>query len=145
MLRVVLDSNVFVSALIDGRGALGAIIGAWRDMQIIVLTGRQQVDEIGHVLRRPAVKKRHGMSEEGIDEFLQELQLFSVQVEIDRVKQVIEDDPDDDFLLALAESGGADYIVSGDHHLLSLREYRGVRILSPGDFHRILEDAKRTE
>ena len=137
--------QVFVSPFIEGRGRLRAIIEAWRNLEMIVLTSREQVEEIAEVLRRPGVRRYHGMSEKEIDEFLDELRLFSVLVEVQGIEKVIQDDPDDDFLLAVAEAGRADYIVSGDHHLLALQEHHGIRIVSPGDFDRILKEAKTGE
>lgn len=169
MIRVVLDTNVsvsaciggrgafqsdafqadafqvFVSPLKEGRGSMRAIFEAWRDLRMMVLTSREQMEEIGEVLRRPQVRKYHGMSEKDIDEFLDELRLFSVLVEVQGMEKVVQDDPDDDFLLALGKAGGADYIVSGDQHLLALGDHHGIRIVSPGDFRRILEEAEATE
>ena len=48
--------------------------------------------------------------------------------------EAIEDDPDDDKVLECAVAGNADYIVSGDSHLLDIEEYRGVEIVSPDEF-----------
>jgi len=47
---------------------------------------------------------------------------------------VVEDDPSDNKILECALEAEADYIVSGDRHLLDLREYRGIKILSSGEF-----------
>ena len=47
--------------------------------------------------------------------------------------EAIEDDPDDDKVLECAVAGNADYIVSGDSHLLDIEEYRGVEIVSPDE------------
>ena len=48
--------------------------------------------------------------------------------------EAVEDDPDDDKILECAVAGNADYIVSGDSHLLDIEEHRGVEILSPDEF-----------
>ena len=48
--------------------------------------------------------------------------------------EAVEDDPDDDKILECAVAGNADYIVSGDSHLLDIEEYRGVEIVSPDEF-----------
>ena len=45
------------------------------------------------------------------------------------ISRVVPEDPDDDLVLATAEAGDADYIVTGDRHLLSLKEFRGTRIV----------------
>lgn len=54
------------------------------------------------------------------------------------VPEVILEDPDDDKFLACAIDGGADYIVSGDHHLLDLGSYEGIPILRPATFLQIV-------
>jgi predicted nucleic acid-binding protein len=50
------------------------------------------------------------------------------------IERVISDDPKDDAILACAVEGRANYIVSGDEHLLKLREHRGIKILTPREF-----------
>jgi len=47
---------------------------------------------------------------------------------------VVENDPDDDRILEAALAAKADYIVSGDKHLLSLKEWNGIRIRTPSEF-----------
>ena len=48
--------------------------------------------------------------------------------------EAIEDDPDDDKILECAVAGNADYIISGDSHLLDIGEYRDIRVLNPDQF-----------
>jgi len=55
--------------------------------------------------------------------------------------KVIADDPDDDKFLACATEGGADYVVSGDHHLLNLNSYQGICIVTPAAFLHVLKGA----
>ena len=58
---------------------------------------------------------------------------------------IIEKDPKDDKFLHAALEGNADYIVSGDHHLLELKSYEGIKILSPGNFLELLENKKKNK
>jgi len=51
---------------------------------------------------------------------------------------VITEDPDDNDVLAVAAAAGADYIVSGDHHLLDLRRYRDITIVTAPEFLTVL-------
>lgn len=145
MIKAVLDTNILVSGLIEGRGASAAIVDAWRNWEIIVLTTQKQMEEVGEVLRRPHIRKHHGMSNEDIEEFLEEFREFSVEVDVGEIRKVIEEDPDDDFLLALAAAGSADYIVSGDRHILALKQYWGIRCVSPGDCLRVLREERQPQ
>jgi predicted nucleic acid-binding protein len=56
---------------------------------------------------------------------------------------VIEDDPDDNRVLECALTGGATYIISGDTHLLNVKEYQGIVILSPAGFLTLLKSVEK--
>ena len=71
---------------------------------------------------------------EQIDEFVGKILSMAELVTPEMDLEAVEDDPDDDKILECAVAGNADYIVSGDSHLLDIEEYRGVEILSPDEF-----------
>ena len=75
----------------------------------------------------------------GEQELKELLDLFKKQVNIlykpISIKiEIIKDDPDDNKFIECAVTNKADYIISGDNHLLNLREYRNIKILSPKEF-----------
>lgn len=90
------------------------------------------MDELRRTLRKPAIAARVRPHHAGrlIN------RLFSRAVDVGRLPEVLRsNDPDDNFILAIAEAGSADYLVSGDHDgLLVLRRHRRTRILSPRAF-----------
>jgi hypothetical protein len=92
------------------------------------------LDELDHVLRYPKLVKRHGWRENERRDFLADLATLAIPTPGELVLRVISDDPDDDHYLSCAIEGEADYIVSGDHHLLELCEYQGIPILTPRAF-----------
>jgi hypothetical protein len=69
---------------------------------------------------------------------LAELREVSTVISVKSDVRVIKEDPDDDKFLTCALEGGAEYIVSGDPHLLRLEEYQRIRILTPAAFLKIL-------
>ncbi|MBI1925537.1 PIN domain-containing protein [Candidatus Poribacteria bacterium] len=73
-------------------------------------------------------------------EFLEILERTAIKVKGELQLQVIKADPDDDKFIIAAVEGGADYIVSGDSHLKELKEYQGIKIVTPAQFVRILEN-----
>lgn len=133
-LRVVLDTNVYYSALYDSESFLHALFVA----------GVQERKY--RILASPFIL--HELHEKLIEKFLwEEPQALRVIKQIvhavelvnpKKIPPVIVDDPDDNHILACALAGKADLIASGDRHLLSLKEYEGIPIVRPMDFLRTL-------
>ena len=104
------------------------------------------MEEIREVLCRPRIRERHQWTSEKIDRFLESLGELATITQGERGSsaseeiEAIADDPDDDMYLACAVEGGADYIVSGDQHLLKLGTFEGIKIVTPAQFLEILEN-----
>jgi putative PIN family toxin of toxin-antitoxin system len=136
MIRVVIDTNTIVSAFIvkHPQAYPQRIYQAILNQQILPLTSTEAIEELEDVLPRPHIARRHKLTPEevaqAIDEYAQACEFVDGQITV----QVIEDDPDDDVFLAIALEGRADYIVSGNRHLLDLKALHGIPILSPRDF-----------
>jgi putative PIN family toxin of toxin-antitoxin system len=129
-IRVVLDTNVLVSALLFA-GPIGRFVSLWRERRIVLLLSKDVFIEYLRVLAYPKFK----LSGEEIKALVEEYVLpFAEMVTVAEAPGVIREDPADDKFLALAAAGRARYIVSGDKHLLALREYRRVKIVSPREF-----------
>jgi len=92
--------------------------------------------ELGDVLSR----SKFGNTRHQIDEFLSIMVRGSILATIVECPKFIEEDPDDDVVLATALEGRAEYLVSGDKHLLSLREFRGIRIVTVREMLETLRD-----
>jgi uncharacterized protein len=134
MNRVVLDANVFVSAVLSPWGNPARILKAWRDGRFHVAISNEILSEIDRVLHYPRIKKRHRWSKEKIQVFIDDLAHLCVLTPSELRLSVIAEDPSDDRYLECAIEGEAQYIVSGDQHLLALGEFQGVRILKPREF-----------
>jgi hypothetical protein len=137
-MRVVLDANIYVSALINTNGNPSRIILAWERGEFDVLISEAILDEIGRVLRYPRIVKRHRQEENSIQRFLRLLENEALLVEPDQALNVIKVDESDNRYLECALEGKAQYVVSGDNHLLDIGEYRGILILAPVVFVAIL-------
>lgn len=131
-MRVVLDTNILISALLAKTGPPAAIYEAWRDGRFTLLTCSEQLDELRATLRKPVLAERIKPHHAG--RLVNELSEFAeIIVAIPAVH--LSPDPTDDFLLSLCEAGGADYLVTGDRSgLLSLRRHQRARILTPRNF-----------
>jgi putative PIN family toxin of toxin-antitoxin system len=131
-MRVVLDTNILVSALISSAGPPASIYNAWEDGKFILLTCAEQLDELRATLQKPKVANMVKPHTAG--RLVNQLKRLAENVApLPRVKR--SSDPDDDYLLALAEAGRADFLVTGDKSgLLSLRRHYVTQIVAAGRF-----------
>ena len=139
MMRVVLDANVLVSALISAKGAPAQILLHWQEGKLDLVASAPILGELERVLHYPRLQERYDLPEELIQRFLQLLAQQAILVEREEALSVIERDPSDNRYLECAVAGEAEYIVSGDGHLLDLKEYRGIQIFNPREFLALLK------
>lgn len=133
-MRVVVDTNVLVSALLSGP-VPRRIYHAFLDGSIALLFSRDTLAELIDVLSRPAFRSL--TSETEVADLLAAIRRDALIVEaIERVS--VCRDPKDDIFLACALAGRAEYLVTGDRDLLVLHPWRGIRILRPAEFLRQL-------
>lgn len=128
-MKVVLDTNVFVSGVFFGGPPLNCL-EAWRDGKIKLLLSPAILDEYQRVLRDLAV----GFTGIEVEALLDFIILRSEIVVPPPLHPVIREDPSDNKFLECAVAGKATCIVSGDRHLLKLVEFRGIPILKPREF-----------
>lgn len=127
VIRVVLDTNVLVSALLL-KGTLRKIVDFWEQGIIVPLISEETFDELITVLHYP----KFPLTEKEIRWIVEEkiLPYFEVIEVIDKVHGVCRDPADDKFI-SCAISGKADFLVSGDVDLCSLKNYESVKIIKP--------------
>jgi uncharacterized protein len=128
MLRVVADTNVLISALMFG-GLPGSFLDLALSRAFLLVTSSALLDELDEKLR--------GKFEvTGDDAEMIRLRLLnsSLVAEPTITLKVIANDPDDDRVLECAIASGADFVVSGDRHLLRLGSFRGIRIMTVRQF-----------
>ena len=134
MLKVVLDTNIIVSASISRSGSPYQVVQAWRRQEIILVLSRAIVEEVTEVLGRPYFREKHHITKSDIASLGQSLERQAMMVVPKEHLDVIGDDPDDDRVLECVVEGGADYLVTGDHHLLELRRYRAIPLVTAKEF-----------
>lgn len=138
MIRAVLDANVFVSAVLSPRGNPAKILTAWRAERFHLVTSPPILEEIDRVFHYPKIVPRHRWPEETLRAFIDDLAHLAILTPGERTLKVIAEDPSDDRYIECAVEGEADYIVSGDQHLLRLGTYHRIRIVAPRTFLGIL-------
>ena len=142
MLKIVLDTNVFVSALINPRGKPAQILNYVFENKVRLFTSPSIIEELERVLSYPKLVKRHGLEKQELKKFVSDLLSILSLVEGKKAIEVIAEDPADNNYLSCALDAKADFIVSGDIHLLNLREYEGIQIITPAQFLEMLEKEK---
>ena len=139
MIRFVADTNVIVSATIVQDGASNQVLQAWRRGKVELATSPMLIKELEEVLLRPRIQKYQRMAQQEILELLALLKQAGIQAPGKQHVNVIVEDPDDNLVLGAALETYADYVVSGDRHLLDLGEYQGIKIVSPVEFLKVLQ------
>jgi putative PIN family toxin of toxin-antitoxin system len=138
MIRIVLDTNLFVSALLKPDSNPDIILHLVKDEKVLLLMSDSICHEISRVLTYPKIRKRLTVSDEELKNFVQLFGTVAIITPGTLNLPPIDADPDDTKYLVCAVEGHADYIVSGDHHLTDLVMYRGIRIVTPVDFIQIV-------
>jgi hypothetical protein len=129
--RVVVDTNIFTSSLLNTEGNPRKVIDLWRFEKITLCISKEILAEYFAVLGR------FGMSEEPEGgELVQLFQKRYNQVFLTSVPTIlaISEDPADNKFIECAVAADAEYVISGDRHLLNLKVFKGIRILPPTEF-----------
>ena len=141
MMRVVLDTNVLVSLLLDHTRAnspVNAIYQAIKANQIVLLTSKPILRETESVLAREHIAVKYRLTPQNRTAYLAHIQQISHLVKTKMTLSAVAADPDDDKVLACAMKGKASYVISGDQHLLKLRHFHQIKIATPREFLSVL-------
>lgn len=135
-MRWVLDTNVVVSGLL-WNGAPAQLIEAARADEVELFTSRVLLAELTRILRRAKFDKAIAASGMSLDVLVLGYADIATLVTPEAIPATVLNDPDDDHVLACALATKADYIVSGDRHLLDLKEHQGIRIVTVAEAVRV--------
>jgi len=130
---VVLDTNVLVSALIDA-GKPRKLVLLLLDKHTVILS-RQILAELADVVSRD----KFSVTSSQVDRFVSNLVRLSKIVSDNTRFKVLLDDPDDDIVINAAHTGRADFIVTGDRHLLALDHFKKTKIVNVKQMQDILQ------
>lgn len=130
-MRVVLDTNILVSALISGSGTPARLVGAWLDERFTLVSHALQLEELRDVTRRSALRPLIRPAAAGylVNRIVLKADMPGSLPPVERSP-----DPGDDFLLALCDAGRADRLVTGDKDdLLALGRHGRTRIVGAAE------------
>jgi len=141
-LRAVIDTQIFLRAVINQRSLPAKIVYDYEDDYILIVS-EATLAEIEDIISRPKVRKKFEFPENQISELL--IRLARGERTIVHDIPAISRDSKDDMILACALSGNAHYIVSEDQDLLVLNTYKEIKIINALDFLRVLESRTQSQ
>lgn len=136
--KVVVDANVWVSALLWG-GKPAAIIKAAEESKVGIIVSEAIIGEISQVLTYPKLTKVYQAENLHHEELIEAVLRVVKFVEVTKKVNVVIEHPADDKFIECALAARADYIVSGDKHLLKIESYKSTRIVTVNEFLQIIE------
>ena len=114
-MRAVVDTNVWISALLNPRGAPAQLLAALRSRLFTLIISQPLLDELVEVLSRPRIRHKYRLTEQDIEDLLATLRAGEM-VEVTGTSRIVRD-PDDDMVVETALVGRADALVSRDDDL----------------------------
>jgi hypothetical protein len=132
MIRVLLDVNVVVSAIIAPMGTPRQVLGAWQSQRFAVVISEGIIAIIEEKLRSPKIGLAYRVTDDDVH-WLRALLHTQAEMVVVLPGDVagVTGDPEDDYVLATGAVGKADYLVTGDRRLLALGVHGATRIISP--------------
>lgn len=127
-MRVVLDTNVFVSMVLGGH--VGAINDAWKAGKFTLVVSDEIISEYLDVLSRPKLR----LTADAVSTVLGRVQRNAEKVAPTESVDAVPTDPSDNKFLEVAIEGKVDYLISGDGHLLDIKTFRAIPILTAREF-----------
>src|SRR5574341_1187966 len=139
MIRVVIDTNIFISAANRPEGRVGEVVRLFRAQQILLIYSQPLVDELIEKLTAPRIQQKYELAPDDITGTVTAIAKFGEKFEVSGNINVCRD-LRDNFLLETAVSGQADYLVTGDNDLLVLNPFQGISIVAPAMFLKAVEE-----
>jgi uncharacterized protein len=134
MIKVVIDANVFVSAILKPKSKPDRIIDLVKQGSIALAISPEILTEIRKVLLYPKIRKEIKLSTREIGEALAQVAQIAIITPGKIRINAIDNDPKDNRYLECAVEARADFIISGDHHLRDLKTFQGITIIDPTTF-----------
>ncbi len=132
-MKITVDTNVLISATF-WRGDSNRIIEKVERKEIGLVLSKEIIEEFARVLNyqeiQEKIKNRHLEMMRTVEKIIS---LSTIVESVEKVN-IVKEDAEDNKILECAKAGNVNYIVSNDHHLLNLKEFGGIKIVSPAEF-----------
>ena len=125
-MKVTVDTNFLISATQWDYSVAHKLLKKFILSDVQIFTTQEILDETIEVLERD-----FEYSKNEAKNIIEKILLFAKLIEIKQKVAIIKDDPDDNKVIECAIESSSDYIVTYDRHLLKLKEYKGIKIITP--------------
>lgn len=130
-MRVVFDTNIWISALLFPTSVAGQMLTAWQQQARFDLVVSEPIlQEIKRVLMYPKIEKRLKWDHEKIEQYILDISFLAEQVDTEGCHVVVPDDPNDSPILATLIKSAAHYLITGDADLLNLKMHYPILTLT---------------
>lgn len=140
MVKVVLDTNVIISAALSSDGNPGIIFEMLISGMIKNFTTQEIIDEVREVLERPRISELLLLKDKEF--ILSTYETLSEKIEPSITLNLVQSDPDDNKFIDCAVNAAVNYLISGDSHLLKLNDVQGIKIVSPTEFIQVMQQKR---
>ena len=127
--KVVLDTNILISAF-GWTGSPKLIFEEVLDGKLELIISDKQLEELKRVLDY----SKFNFNEDEKNKFINLIINVSTIIKLNKIFNIVKEDPDDNIILTSAYLANADFIITGDEHLLNLNKFKNVNILGVNDF-----------
>ena len=141
MTRIVLDTNLVVSVILSPDGKPATILKMALTAKLDLVLSPAILEEISLVLNYERIVKlftKRSITPEKLKDALHKIVKTAIMVPGKKEVYHIDKDPSDNMFLSCALEGKADFIISGDHHLTDLKEYKNIQIVDPDTFLKLI-------
>ncbi len=137
-MKITVDTNILVSATF-WTGASDRILEKAEKKEIEIVLSQEIMKEYIKVLNYKEIQDKIKDKNLEMNRTVEKITAISKFVEPKEKLQVVKDDPSDDKFIECAKTGNVNYIVSNDKHLLKLKEFEGIKIITPEEFLKKIE------
>lgn len=132
MIRIVLDTNTLISGTFWTGASYHAII-LIKKVNAKIIVSEEILKEYDRILHSDEIINKPAYSNERARSITKLIQT-STLVEPNKNIKIVKEDPNDDKFIQAADAGNADYIISRDNHLLKIKKYKNIKIITPEEF-----------
>jgi putative PIN family toxin of toxin-antitoxin system len=140
MIKAVYDTNVLVSGTVSTSSPSAFLIDAWISNVVTIITSEPLLDELTRTLTKPYFAEK--LTNEQRQGIVNLVRSRAIIIPITTTIPNVATHSEDDIVLATAESGKANYIVTGDRGLQGVESFKGIDILNPRDFAELLQQKR---
>ncbi len=138
MNRAVIDTNIFIRALIKPLGTVAPIVIRIKQGKFYLIYTTWLLSELREKLNERRIKGKYNLSDQEIENLFKLINQYGEEVMPTRLIDICRD-ADDNHVIEAAIAGEADFVVTGDNDLLSLKQFENIRFIQPKEFLEILD------